>query len=582
MAAAAIGLIFIIGLVTFATGRVRHDLVAVLMLLSAVALGLVAPENAFSGFADPAVVTVAAVMALSAAISRSGIVRPALAPFRAVLRFEIGLATVFSAMVIALSAWMNNVGALALMLPAALAACRSAGVSPSRVLMPMAFASLLGGLITLIGTPPNILIAEIRVDYVGEPFAMFDFTPVGLALAAIGLAVMVLLVKVLPRRRPASDERLLTNVADYLFEVRVQDRPRPQPLTVGALRSRGRGEDAVAVHAIDRGGIIIAAPAEWRKLIAADIVQLEGRAPDVQQVIEQHGLEIVSGADDDALEAAAFEAIVSDRSPLVMAADARPSLNRAGAALLAVSRRGRAITQPPGEIRPERGDILLLQAPEALKAEIVERFGLLPLAESAIDMGRRKLDWLPIAALAGAILASALQLVPLGVALLGALTVLAVSGKINQQAYQDVDWSIVVLLAALIPVANAFTDLGAGAVIASALSAVGKGASTTIVIGAALAATMAVTPFLNNAAAVLIMAPIASQVGAATGVPVDAMLMAVAVGASCDFLTPIGHQSNTLVMGPGGYTFFDYGRLGAPLSVVVLFAGTALIERVWA
>ncbi len=580
--AAAIGLIFVVGLVVFATGRVRHDLVAVLMLLTAVTLGLVAPGDAFVGFSDSAVVTVAAVMALSAAISRSGIVRPALAPFRAILRFELGVAAVFSALVMLLSAWMNNVGALALMLPAALAACRSAGVSPSRVLMPMAFASLLGGLMTLIGTPPNILISKFRSDFVGEPFAMFDFTPVGLTLSALGLVIMVALVRLVPQRRPANDDPLFAKIADYLFEVRVLDRARPQPLTVGALRRKPKASGGIAVHAIDRGGIIIAAPAEWRKLIAGDVVQLEGRAPDVQSALEQHGLEIVSGAADDALEAAAFEAIVSDRSPLVMAADSRQLLSRSGAALLAVSRRGRAITQPLGEIRPERGDILLLQAQEGLKAEIVDRFGLLPLAESSIDMGRRKLDWMPIAALAGAVAAAALELFPLGITLIAALALLAIRGRVTQQAYQDVDWSIVLLLAALIPVANAFTELGAGAAVASLLTGFGAGAPPVVVIGAALATTMAVTPFLNNAAAVLIMAPIAAKVGASTGVSVDAMLMAVAVGASSDFLTPIGHQSNTLVMGPGGYRFFDYARLGAPLSFVVLVVGTILIERIWA
>lgn len=578
----AIGLILVCGLAAFATGRIRHDLVAILMLLAAVAVGVVSPTAAFSGFGDPVVVTVGAVMMLSAAIARSGVLRLALSPLRGVLTSEIGVAASFSVLCAFASAFMNNIGALALLLPAALSACKSASVSPSRVLMPMAFASLLGGLATLIGTPPNVIIAEIRAQYAGEPFAMFDFAPVGGLIAVAGVAAMLLTMRALPVRVSGGGEPLAFRVADYLFEVRVLERSRAKPLTVGDLKAPAQSGERLAVHAVDRHGFIFAAPGDWRPLLPGDIVQLEGRAPLVESALSRHGLEVVGGSEDDALEAALFECVVPESTPLAQAPNARLALSAAGAALLAVSRQGRSLVERLDAIRLAPGDVILLQAQDGMKAEIIDRFGLLPLLERPLEFSWTRTDWRPAVTLAGAIAAAGFGVAPLAIALLGAIALLALMRRVDARSYRDVDWSIILLLAALIPVANAFTQLGAGDFIAQGLSQVAHGAAPTYIIALVLGATMLATPFLNNAAAVLIMAPIAASVGQSTGVSIDAMLMAVAVGASCDFLTPIGHQSNTLVMGPGGYRFFDYPRLGAPLSVLVLIVGTALIERFWA
>jgi di/tricarboxylate transporter len=558
----------------------RHDLVAILMLLASIAFGLVAPGDAFAGLGDPVVITVAGVMVMSATIARSGILRLALAPFRGLLTLEVGIAVTFSLLCAVASAFMNNVGALAVLLPAALSACRSASVSPSRVLMPMAFASLLGGLVTLIGTPPNVIIAGIRTEHVGAPFGMFDFAPVGGILALAGVIALLTSLRLLPRRVRAGGEPLLFKVADYLFEVRVPAGGRAASLTVDDLRSAG-ADGELSVHAIDRGGIVFAAPAGGRRLQPGDIVQLEGRAPAVQIAVERLGLEIVGGRDNDVLEAAVLECVVTERSSLVATLNPGTQLGRAGAALLAVSRGGRAAVERLNRFRLVAGDVVLLQAPEDLKAEIIEKFALLPLAERALELGARKLDWRPVATLAAAIGASALGVTSLSVALLCAVAALALLGLVDQKSYKDIDWSVIVLLAALLPVAQAFSTVGAGAAVAEWLATVGTSAAPYVLIGATLGATMAVTPFLNNAAAVMIMAPIAAQVGLETDVKVDAMLMAVAVGASCDFLTPIGHQSNTLVMGPGGYQFLDYARLGAPLSILVLIAGTLLVTLFW-
>lgn len=581
MQALAIGLIFLGGVVAFASGRIRHDLVAILMLLAAVLLGLVKPAEAFAGFGDPVVITVCAIMILSAAISRSGVLALALTPIRPFLVNELGITAAFSVVCAIFSAFMNNIGALALLMPAALNACRAASISPSRVLMPMAFASLLGGLSTLIGTPPNVLISELRAEYVGERFGIFDFAAVGGTVALAGVAAMLFFLRWIPVRVPAGDEPLMFRVSDYLFEVRVLDRNREKPLTVGDLQAAQSKGEKLSVLAIDRGGIVFAAPGDWRPLYPGDIVQLEGRAPDIETALERHGLEIASGKEDDALEAALFECVVPKTSALTQGFEARRLLSYAGAALLAVSRSGRSIVDRLDRIQLTAGDVVLLQAPESMKPEIVERFNLLPLAERPLSLSPFSVDWRAAAALGGAVLATTLGAAPLAIALLAAVALLAILGRVTPRSYTDIDWSIVLLLGALIPVSQAFSDLGAGDAIAQSLTWLGQGQQPSLIIGLVLGATMLATPFLNNAAAVLIMAPIAAQVGQSSGVNVDAMLMAVAVGASCDFLTPIGHQSNTLVMGPGGYRFFDYMRLGAPLSLLVLILGTTMIATVW-
>lgn len=578
--AVLISLIFVAGLVGFASDRMRHDLVALLMLAACLVLGLVPASKAFSGFADPVVLTVAAVMIVSAAISRSGILAHALRPFRRWMRAETGIAIVYAMLCGIASAFMNNVGALALLLPAALATCRSAKVSPSRILMPMAFASLLGGLVTLIGTPPNVILAELRGEYGKPAFGMFDFAYVGLPLALAGMVVTILLVRFLPSRAASEGDPLKFRVADYLFELRVPKKAS-RTLTVERLASVGSGDDRLAVHAIDRGGILVTAPRLSRTLLPGDIIQVEGRAPIVEQALDRLGLEIASEAEDDLLEGAFAECVVTDNSALIQNENAAALLAQNGGALVAVSRRGKSIAEGLSALRLQPGDVILLQVPQERLPDLVHSFDLLPLAERPLNLRMSAKDWLPVAALLGAIVAASTGVFNLAVALMLAVAVLGVSGRLKGQVYHDIDWPIIILLAALIPVAQAFSDSGAGNTIAGLVSSFGHGQPEWLMIAATLGLTMAVTPFLNNAAAVLIMGPIAAQTGMDTGASVDAMLMAVAIGASCDFLTPIGHQSNTLVWGPGGYRFSDYARVGAPLSALVLIFGTVLITSVW-
>jgi len=575
-----ISLIFVAGLVGFSTDRLRHDLVALLMLAVCLVLGLVPAAQAFKGFADPVVVTVAAVMIVSAAISRSGVLAYALRPFQRWMQAETGIAIVYSLLCGVASAFMNNVGALALLLPAALATCRSAKVSPSRILMPMAFASLLGGLVTLIGTPPNVILAELRADYGRPAFGMFDFAYVGLPLALVGVVLTILMVRFLPSRAASEGEPLKFRVSDYLFELRVPQ-SASNGLTVEKLASIGSGDDRLAVHAIDRSGVLVTSPRLSRPLLAGDIIQVEGRAPVVETALERFGLEIASDTEDDLLEGSFIECVVTDRSSLIGRTEPAQLLARHNAALVAVSRRGKSIASGLSALIVQAGDVLLLQASNERTSDLAQIFDLLPLAERQLNLRVSAKDWLPVLALLAAIFTASVGIFGLAVALLLAVAALGLTGRLKGNVYGNIDWPIIVLLAALIPVAQAFGQSGAGEAIANVISSVGSGQPEWVLVGIALGLTMAVTPFLNNAAAVLIMGPIAAQTGIETGVPVDAMLMAVAIGASCDFLTPIGHQSNTLVWGPGGYRFSDYARVGAPLTVLVLMLGTFLITTVW-
>ena len=576
----AISAIFAAGLVGFATDKVRHDLVALLMLSTCVALGLVSPNHAFTGFSDPVVITVGAIMIISAAIARSGVLAYALRPFQRWMKAETGIAVVYAFLCGVASAFMNNVGALALLLPAALATCRTAKVSPSRILMPMAFASLLGGLVTLIGTPPNVILAEMRSDYGRPAFGMFDFALVGLPLALAGLVLTILLVRFLPMHASSEGEPLKFRVADYLFELRVPKNPT-KSLTVETLASIGSGDDRLAVHAIDRGGILVTAPRLSRPLMPGDIIQVEGRAPVVEEALERLGLELASDVEDDLLGDAFFEFVVTEQSTLVLQQAPFALLAAQGAALVALSRRGKSIAAGLSAMRLQAGDVILLQIEPGRTAELAHTFNLLPLAERPLRLRVSAKDWLPVAALIGAIIAASTGVSGLAAALMFAIAALGLTGRLRGHVYQDIDWSIIILLAAIIPVAQAFAASGADETVAGVISVVGKGQPAWVPVGLALGLTMAVTPFLNNAAAVLIMGPIAARTGMETHVPVDAMLMAVAIGASCDFLTPIGHQSNTLVWGPGGYRFSDYARVGAPLTLLVLVLGTALITAIW-
>ncbi len=573
-------------LALFIWDRWRYDVVALAALVVSVAAGVVAPDEAFSGFSDPAVITVAAVLVLSAAIRNSGVLDHLLRPLLPRLTSPDGQVFALAGMVAVLSAFMNNVGALAVFLPVALRLCQRTGRSPAAVLMPMSFASLLGGLITLIGTPPNILISGVRADMLGHGYAMFDFAPVGLGITAAGLLVIGFGWRLIPRDRrgqAAAEDRF--RIEDYTTEVRVPDGSPFIGRSVAALEDAGEAD--ITVAAIIRENFRRYVPHGHWMLLGGDILQVEGDPTIVKRVADTARLELVGGEEVGADPAGegygVVEAVVTDISAVVGCTPAELKLRqRFGVNLLAMGRRDRRAITRLKLVKFRPGDVLVLQGRLEAMPDMLNELGLLPLAERNLQLGRPRQLLLPVLALAAGVLLSMTGLLPIGVAFVGAILALVLLGVIPlREAYGSIEWPVVVLLGALIPVSGALRGTGGTEVIAALLTGAMQSLPPLAAVALMMGATMLVTPVLNNAATVLVMAPIGVGLAQGLGLSPDPFLMAVAVGASCDFLTPIGHQSNTLVMGPAGYRFSDYWRLGLPLSLTVLAVGVPLIALAW-
>lgn len=578
--------ILTVTLVMFLWNRWRFDVVALSALLAAVILGVVPAQEAFEGFSDPAVVTVGAVLILSGAIRSSGVLDVALKPLLPRLTHPDVQVFVLAGMVAVLSGFMNNVGALAVFLPVALRVAQRTGRSPAALLMPMSFASLLGGLTTLIGTPPNLLISGVRRDYLGEGYGMFDFAPVGVGVMLAGLVIITFGWRLIPTNRrgkkPAEEQ---FRIEDYTTEVRV---PQGSPFvgkTVVDLEDEGEGDVTVAMIVRDRVREYV--PHGHWMILEEDILLLEGDPAEVKRVVDAGELELMGGetmpADPAGEGYGVVEAVVTDTSPVIGCSPTELQLRRRhGVNLLAIGRRDRTEIKRLHQAKLRVGDKLVLQGRLDAMPETLEVLGLLPLAERGLRLGKPKQMVLPAAVTAIAVVVATTGLLPVSITFLAAVVTLIVTGVLPlREAYNSVEWPVLVLLGALIPVSGALQTTG-GTELISGLLAGGMQALQPIwALAFVLGATMFLTPTLNNAATVLLMGPIAVGLALQLGYNPDAFLMAVAIGASCDFLTPIGHQSNTLVMSPAGYRFGDYWRLGLPLTLTVLVVGTPLIAFFW-
>ena len=574
-------------MILFVSGRLRYDLVAILSLLASLAAGTVPASKAFTGFSDDIVIIVASALVLSAAIGRSGIIESALRFVSAHVRRVRWQLTVLVGSVTLLSALVKNIGALAMLMPAALKMAKKSETSASVFLMPMSFGSLLGGLITLIGTSPNIIVSRVREQMTGEPFRMFDYAPVGLGLSLVGLVFLHFGYRLLPSDRRATatmDEAL--DITDYTTEAVVPEASSAVGQTSAEFTAAVQEE--VEITAILRGEKRTRLPASHATLEAGDTLLLKGDPEQLERAIVTAGLEL-DGQDRAAVtenrqgDIGVIEAVVTANSPLVGRAAGGMALHeRHGVNLLAISRSGQRLTKGLRDTKLRAGDVIVLQGPLDILPEQLGELGCLPLAERTIHLGSARRGLIPVAILAGAMAMAAFGLVTAPVAFFAAATLVILSGALPiRAAYEQVEWPILVMLGALIPVSGALQDTGGTQLISNWLSSVAAGVPPWAAVGLILVAAMAATPFLNNAATVLVMAPIAANFATDLQMRPDAFLMAVAVGAGCDFLTPIGHQCNTLVMGPGGYRFGDYARLGAPLSVLVVLVGVPLILLVW-
>ena len=589
----------------FLWGRFRHDVVALAALMACVLAGLVPSSDAFSGFGHPAVITVACVLILSRGLQNTGAV-DWLA--RSALPRDAGrLPTMLALMGLGavLSGFMNNVGAMALLMPIAVQASERLNLTPGQVLMPLAFGTILGGMTTLIGTPPNLIVSGFRAEAGLGHFAIFDFAPVGGAVAVVGVIFVAAIGwRMVPARKSVTAGGFDTGA--YFTETRVPDNSKAVGLTLRAFEREIEDND-VQIVGLVRNEVRMTAPHGGRRIRAGDILVLEADVDALAEALSRFDIKleqsIVEGEERDASDTGVADdtdadqgedqqpnseivlrelavlpgSDIIDRSAKQMHLRARYGLN-----LLAISREGHPPRSGLRTVKLKSGDLILVQGPENAIAEFINDTGCVPLGARDLRIPDKRMALTAVVIMLGSIALVTLGLLPAAAAFaLGVLVSMVVRTVPLQQVYTSVDWPVIVLLAALIPVAGAMQATGAAELLAKFLVetvAQGNAVAALVVI---LVTTMFLSDVMNNAATAAVLCPIALGIATTLGVNPDSFLMAVAIGASCAFLTPIGHQNNTLILGPGGFRFGDYWKLGLPLEVLVVAISVPLLLMVW-
>lgn len=608
----------------FLWGRWRHDMVAVGALLACVLAGLVAPAEAFTGFGHPAVITVACVLVLSRGLQHSGAID---ALTRTLLPASAGRLVSLAALMglgAFLSGFMNNVGAMALLMPVAINVSQRLDLAPGQVLMPLAFGTILGGMTTLIGTPPNLIVSGFRAEAGMGSFSMFDFTPIGLAVALAGVSFIVLVGwRLVPSREQAGIEGFESGA--YITEVRVQEGSKAEGMSLREIEAELADIDAQIIGIVQKEIRIIAAN-PGRRVHAADILMIEAEADSLTDVLSLLGLKLeesvkpedseeletveteqprearksgakaqandTAGTEETAPETDAsaesgdvtlMELAVLPGSPLAGRSASDILLRtRYGVNLLALSREGNRSMKRLRSIALQSGDLLLMQGPTESIAEFAADNACVPLAQREFRIPDKRKIWEASLIMLAAIGGAAFGLLPAVVSFaIGVLMSMALRTVPPRQVYEAIDWPVIVLLGALIPVAGAMDATGTADLIARFLI---ENVAQSHAIGGLvliLVVTMFLSDLMNNAATAAMMCPIAIGTASALDVSPDSFLMAVAIGASCAFLTPIGHQNNTLILGPGGFRFGDYWKLGLPLELIVAAVSVPMLLIVW-
>ncbi len=569
-------------------GRWRYDLVAFSALLVALVCGVVPIENAFSGFGHPATVIIALVLVVSRGLSNSGaielIARYVVDASRSVST-HIGILAGVGA---ALSAVMNNVGALALLMPVDLQAASNAKRSPALTLMPLSFATILGGLVTLIGTPPNIIVAAYRGEALGAPYKMFDFAPVGAACAVVGVVfVMTVGWRLIPSARSKLDTgKELFDLNDYIAEATVSEDSAVVGKQVRELDELME-EHELAVLGLIRRGTRLPGMARDTTIKAGDILVLEAGPQTIEQVVGALNLKYAGSKKTKAVWQSEDLTLMEVVVPVGARIEGRSALSlrllyRHGITLLGVSRQGHRFRDRVRKLQIEAGDILLLLGPSERLGEITGWLGCLPLAERGLQVIQRRKAWLAVGLFVTAIALASAGVIYLPVALACTATLMVLLDIVPlRQLYESVEWPVIVLLGSMIPIGMALESSGGTGLIAAGIVTLSEGYSPAVVLTLLMVVTMTLSDVMNNTATAVIAAPISLDIATRLGVSADPFLMAVAVAASCAFLTPIGHKNNTLIMGPGGYRFGDYWRMGLPLEVLIIAVGIPMILWVW-
>jgi len=583
-----ISAILVLAMLMFGWGRWRYDLVAMSALVACVLFQLVEPDKAFLGFGHPAVITVAAVLIISSALKNAGVVDEIASRISHLTETPIMHIAALTAVITVASAFMNNVGALALLLPIALSTCEERNRSPALILMPLAFGSLLGGMMTLIGTPPNIIVASIRADHTGEAFGMFSFTPVGLPIALVGgLFITFVGWRLIPKERMDNNSTgKLFEVGQYLTEAKVPSGSALIGKTLGETDvGDGEGVEIIGVAGVRRFARAVRATYEIQE---EDILIMRAEPDELREFLDLHNLELLSSATPAFVQpnpdnVVMMEGVINNESPLLgQDVDFIRSETGRTVALVGLARNGRSVTQRLRQQVFRAGDVLLLKGDSDTIDEQFRKLGMWPLASRPIDLNRTRRVVLASVIFAVAILLGIVGFTSLTTAFLLAIMAYVLFGILSpRQIYTDIDWPVIVLLAAMIPVGNALTTTGTTQLVADSLIEWTSGLPIPIVLALLLVVTMLLSDVINNAATALVMAPLGIAMASALNVNADPFLMSVAVGASCAFLTPIGHQCNTLVMGPGGYKFNDYWRMGLPLEIIIVVISIPLILFFW-
>jgi di/tricarboxylate transporter len=576
-------------LVLFIWGRIRYDIVAFMGLIISVLLELVPSHNAFSGFAHPATITVAVVLIVSRGLLRSGAVDLILSKMIFPTKNISTQVASFSGVAALFSMAMNNIAALALLMPAGIESSEKAKRSPALILMPMAFASILGGLVTLIGTPPNIIIANYRTEMKGTPFGMFDFSPVGGLVAVAGVAFVAFAGwRMIPktRRKKAITEEL-TQIEDYISEVRITEDSKLTSLPIKEVDQQAEKFDVEVVGMI-RGDRRILAALRHQETKAGDILIVKAGPKELDKFLKDTKLIFVEGAKEKSSLLRSdyttfMEVVVMPRSR--MEAQTFSSLRlkqRYGVHLLGVSRQGKPIKDRLLDFRFQGGDVLLLQGISESLFELASSYGCLPLAKRGLNFGSAKKAGLAMGIFSAAIIFATIGLASIPIALsLAAIIMVFLNIVPVRDIYEGIDWPVIVLLGSMIPLGVALETTGGTQIIAQFITEMGGNLAPPLILAIVLIVTMILSDVMNNAATAVVMAPVSVNIAGQLGVNVDSFLMAVAVGASCAFLTPIGHQNNALIWGPGGYRFSDYWRMGLPLEILIIVIAVPAILYFW-
>lgn len=580
-------LLILLGLLIFLVwGKWRYDVVALGALFAASLFGVVPESEIFTGFGNPATITVVLVLIISYSLTKSGAVGFVATLIEPMADKPFLHTALLSGLAAFLSMFMNNVGALALLMPIAIQSTQNAGRAPATILMPLSFASILGGLVTLIGTPPNILIANYRADVTGEAFTMFSFAPVGGAVALSGIAFMLLfgwkLVKV--RKNTAGLE--LFDVDKYLFELKVTTGSDCVGQTVGELK-KDLIDAKLDILSLVHKKVTMNVARNSHKIVVNNLLMLQGSHDDVAAFAAKTGLKMLAAENArkelfHSENSMVSEVVVTAKSPIVNRTPGEIRFNRQYSInLIAVSRSGSPHRNRLRDFQIKVGDVLLLHGDNEDLQEAIQKLDCYPLAQRDFDLGNNKA--IPaMATFVAAIVATGLGLVSIQLAL-GLATIGMAVFKILpvRDFYKAVDWPVVVLLGAMIPLGGALETTGTTALLVSGILSVAGDLSPIVILALILIITMTVSDVLNNAATAILMAPIAYNIAISLNLNPDAFLMAIAVGASCAFLTPIGHQNNALIMGPGGYHFGDYWRMGLPLEIVIICVAIPTLLLFW-